>query len=414
MFHQRKNLFIAGAALLIWLACLFLNNQKQMSAVWTAPYLSGAANYEWGKGFRVHFPEMRQFKELPDSQKETYHFQPQQHLEVYENNSVGYLYLVQIAKVIFFWQGDLQAIESLQILFHILLSIVILFLIRDGLSFGLFLCLYALNPLIIYFVTFPYYYFWQVVPGVVVIAYLYNRKLTFRYWLIPIAVLLALAYLVRPTVLFVTVFVCILFLVREKWYYSLPSLLVLVLFIRLLNTPGYDNPWFTMYIGIGGYPNAYVPKLSDNSAYELYQQRTGQVLDASLDGNFYTKEVADRSAQVLKDEYWKIAREHPFLLFRNAVLNFFESFSAGYFVDLPQWASYVSALLGLVFCLWLTIQKQYLWMVAIALSALSFTPYYPPIQAYMYGSFIVLVGAFIVVLQPLFTKVPSLQKVAFQ
>jgi hypothetical protein len=68
--------------------------------------------------------------------------------------------------------------------------------------------------------------------------------------------------------------------------------------------------------------------------------------------------------------------------------------------------SYFSAAVGFVFCLLLLLKRQFLWILAIAASSATFTPYYPPIQVYMYGSFILIVCAFISLLKqyPIFEE----------
>ncbi len=166
----------------------------------------------------------------------------------------------------------------------------------------------------------------------------------------------------------------------------------------LLINKKYDNKtiWHTIYAGIGAYPNSHnLPKLSDNTAYALYTEKTGQILDLRPGGNFYDKKVFSNYAKVLRTEYMHILQTDPFILIRNAILNFFQTFSLGYFVDYPLWVSYLSALAGFIFCMLLLIKKQYLWIIAIAASTLTFTPYYPPIQAYMFGNYVLIVGAFI-------------------
>ena len=83
-------------------------------------------------------------------------------------------------------------------------------------------------------------------------------------------------------------------------------------------------------------------------------------------------------------------KESPLLLMKNALVNILGSFSLGYANRMPDFVNYGLALSGLVI-LSLLFSLRECWMIlAIASTSICFAPYYPPIQAYMFGSFILL------------------------
>jgi hypothetical protein len=92
-----------------------------------------------------------------------------------------------------------------------------------------------------------------------------------------------------------------------------------------------------------------------------------------------------------KEAYWNFFKANPFLVFRNAVLNFLQSFSIGY-INAGGWLlNLLSAGLGLIFLVVLFIYKKYIPALLIAFSGIGFTPYYPPIPVYMFGGYILIV-----------------------
>ncbi|MDJ1497467.1 hypothetical protein QNI19_31300 [Cytophagaceae bacterium DM2B3-1] len=387
----KKNIFIIVVLFFTCLACYFFNNPVQMSPIWTAPFFSAATNFEMGKGFRISESDCWHFKYMPASDREYYHFQESDSLSNYNHNPIGYVYFIIVAKKIFFWQSDIQAVESLQILIHILISLVLLWSARSWAEMWLYTLLYAVNPLIIYFVTFPFYYALQAIPTIFAVGYLINKKLKYQYGSFFIAVIMAFVFLSRPTTLFVCLFVLLFFFLKEKRVYSISAVLLFIATILVFNTSTKKNPWHTFYIGIGGYPNPYMSGLTDNNGYLLYQTKTGKTLNMGFGGSYYNDTVATQYQEISRSEFIRIAKESPFMLIKNAALNFFESFSGGYFIDLPLWVNYVSAIVGLLLLGWMLYRKYYWWAVLIAVCSLSFSPYFPPIQAYMFGSYVAIV-----------------------
>ncbi len=398
-----SRLVVAG--LLVVIGCVLLNNPKQMSPVWTAPFLSAAANWEPGNGFQINEKEALYFKSLSATERENYQFTHTQPLAYYNHNPIGYVYFIWIAKHIFFGLGDLQAIEWLQISIHVILSLLIVSLARGWIEYTLYLLLYALNPLVIYFVTFPFYYCLQAIPSVLLLCYLHPCARPFRYGLVPLAVCLALVVLTRPTVLLVVVLFFIYVFRQEKRRYAWLSLGIFLFCLGSLYVPSRKNFWHTAYIGIGGYPNSYMKGLTDENGYAIFEKNTGITFEFSPGGNYYQDSIADSYAAITRAEYLKILKEKPLLVSKNVILNIFESFSAGYFVDYPLWVTYLSAAIGLLVCVWLLYQKAYLWVGAIMCSSITFTAYFPPIQSYMFGSYALLVGAMVQSILPYVSRV---------
>ena len=166
-------------------------------------------------------------------------------------------------------------------------------------------------------------------------------------------------------------------------------------------------PWHTMYVGIGAYKNPYNIQLADEEGYKFFYNQTGKKMNST---NINDPQLIDEYYQILKKEYFRILSENPKLAIKNALLNIFQSYSIGYKVGNERIA-YASAFLGLLMIVLLLYSKQYVLFLAIGLLSGSFTPYYPPIAAYMYGSYILLVVAFIHIIEYLLAYKHKFKKV---
>jgi hypothetical protein len=165
-----------------------------------------------------------------------------------------------------------------------------------------------------------------------------------------------------------------------------------------------------MYIGVGGYENSHGVFLSDLAGYKLFKEKTETVLNTiAISGNFYDAETRANYFGVVKEGYLTILKESPLLLFSNAIKNTLAGYSFGYFVGSPllQWLAIIS---GGSFGLILLALRQYFWFLAIGLSLITLTSFYPPIPAYMYGSYLIIVVAFLRMLKQLHCK---MQKAGF-
>lgn len=376
-----------------------------MSPVFLVPYFSGAVNYQLPKEWLHIEQEVINYKNLRDNEKTRYNFinDPAQ-ATLYNYNYVGLVYIIMAANFFLPWLGDVLALEYLQIFVHILITLIIYSILSNRIHKIAFLLLYSFNPFIIYFVTFPFYYFWQVLATVFLFPYLISKDFRYKNWIFVITPIFSLTFLTRPPILAcIVLFFIIYFVIENKW----KSICCLILFILLSTTfsakkvGNSQTYWHTIFVGLGAYPGSPIHSLSDNEGISFFQNKTGKLISTSIPGgNFYT-DMAIRNSYIetLQNEYLGILDTKPFLLVRNAAINFFQSFSLGYFVDYPLWVSYISAGIGFIFCLLLLYNKQFLWIIAIAASTITFTPYYPPIPAYMYGSYILIIGACISLLQ---------------
>ena len=156
-------------------------------------------------------------------------------------------------------------------------------------------------------------------------------------------------------------------------------------------SPSQKNFWHTAYVGVGAYPNAHVEGLSDDNGYALYRQRTGEPLNASLGGNYYDEKVMARYRDVSRSEFLGIARDDPGVLVRNAALNTLQGFTIGYLAGQRYVVHVAMALAGLLFAGLLLYTGQYVLTGLVLATIATFVPYYPPIPAYMYGAYLLLV-----------------------
>jgi hypothetical protein len=261
----------------------------------------------------------------------------------------------------------------------------------------LFLVGYGLNPLVIYFVTFPYLYFWQVLPSVAVGFVLMRTKPLSLWQATFLASLCGTALVTRPTVIFcVLLFFGLLLLNRVRTIVALAAVLsfgAVVLFFWQPST--HKTVWHTAYIGVGAYPNPYMKGLTDNNAFDLFEEKTGQKLYVYPGGNYFDSITFAKNVAILRKAYFDVVKHSPSLVLRNATLNFFQSFSIGYLVDYSLALNYGTAFMGFAIFCTLLFYKQFLWVIAIVFSSLSFSPYFPPIPAYMFGSYLLIALALI-------------------
>jgi hypothetical protein len=403
--NRRGLFFYVLVVIVIVLSALVFENHKQMSPVFTAPFFSGAANFDYEKGWRFSEQEYWSFESLSNGEKENFRFKPmpEASLMPYRHYNSGYLYIIMVAKKLFFWLADIKAIKYFQVLSHILLSLMLCSRINNRLGQLAFVALYAVNPLVIYFVTFPFLYFWQVLPSAIFALLLLSGFQIKPYQAGLFGLFTAVAFCTRPTVVLVVALIGVFLFLKVNVRAGLIYLVTfagvtLILFEKAEN----KSLWHTVYIGVGAYPNPYMQGLTDNNGYALYRRHIGESLSVSIGGNFYTKEVFERYNHLLLDKYMQIVRQDLLLIIKNAFINFLQSFSVGYFVNAPVWVNYLSAGVGAIFLALLCIRKQFLWIMAIALNSLAFTPYFPPIQAYMFGGYILLVCAFVAQFQSFF------------
>lgn len=400
---RKENLFLLLSALLMAVA-LYVSfyqwREQRMSTNWMAPFLSAAQYLDPSqRAFLMDVDDIEKFKSLDDTALEdTYLFSSAGTPQPYTYYPIGYAYLIKAATLLFPFVGHQVAIILFQSLFHVLLCLGLLS--HRALSFRvrmLFLVLYALNPIVLRVVTLNFYYFWQVIPSFGLLYLLLNIKSKLGWALTLLS--LPLALLARSTTIFISAgFLGYLFWIRSR-VGAIIYTLFLVGIVSWLYVPNDKNPWHTLYAGVGGYTNPDKIALSDESSYALYQKHTGVPLNPSIGGNFYDPAVQETYTAITQQEYLAVLKEHPVLLAKNAVAYFFAAFSVGYVNKAPDWLNYLIAVSGFIFFVLLGYHKKYLLLAAMILGIGGFVLYYPPIPAYMYGNYVLLVWGLIEIIE---------------
>jgi hypothetical protein len=400
----KKYKGLISAGLLVWtlLVLFFLLPGRGMSPVWSVPYFSGAANFDISKGWRFLPDEVDSLKAAKGFSIYSYKFKkgPENHLQDYSLNVPGYLYWVFFAHRLFPFFNEIFSVVVLQILIHIGMSFVVLRYLTSALAKTGFLFLYSLNPLIIYIVLMPFYYFYQSIASFIALYFYLNRdKSAVRNSLLMI--LSVLVYFTRKTVILTDVFIVGIFLYQKRYFYAFLQAVLIVLIPFLLRYTGLDmqknyGPWHTAFVGVGAYPNPYpeLKELSDNSGIFLFRKEKNPSFTWEITGEYMKNlDLQVEYSEFTKSKYLDIVRKNPLLLIRNATLNFFQGYSLGHVSNKSVYINILISVSGLVFFLILLRRKAYFYMLAIGLSHLSFSPYFPPIPAYAFGTYLFLVFA---------------------
>jgi hypothetical protein len=364
------------------------------------PYLSGAANISWEAGWRVEKASLAHYAALaPEGQRQyrAPRVAESELMPIHHYNAVGFLYVVMTARTLFPWLGDLQAIVLLQCLAHLASCWLIIQYLPTGLQRSLFVVFYAANPKVIYYVTFPFYYFWQALVPVSLIYCL------LRGWKVPAwqALLMVLAACssvwIRPASLFLAVGFVGFLAWKSRWVLGGALLLVFAAGVAAMFGKAAGSPAHTMFVGLGAYGKPEGLYLKDDSGIEYYERQTGEKVVLSVasgfGGNWYEPEFHERYNRVLLQGVRDFAGRHPGLLVRNAILNFLQGFSVGFRGDVPAFVPYDVAGTGLLFLVLMVVTRQWVLLAANALALGSFVPYFPPIQPYMFGSYLLLAVA---------------------
>jgi len=344
--------------------------------------------------FQIDEAKVIDFKELNPREQYHYQFKKSDNLSSYTHNPIGYSYIIRIAATMFPFLGNSESLILFQVLMHLFISLLILYQFRTTNRFILiFSIFYVCNPFILYFVVLNYYYFWQCIPGFMLIYIILSQPK--RQWIVIMCTtILLFATLARPTILFLSLFTLILLYRKYSVTFATLTIAISTLFFILINKPTEKIIWHTVYVGIGAYPNSNVSYLSDNFGYQLYRDSTGTELNASLGGNYYDDSVIKRYSEITKNTAIGILKKDPALFIRNALSNTFQCFSIGYVKTNSPILNIISAILGLLYCILLWKSKQNFIIVSILLYAFMFFVYYPPIPAYLFGAYILLVFSF--------------------
>lgn len=406
---MRKTKFdlvlIALTTILVVVIGILMGVPRMMSPVWAVPYLSGAMNSGWDGEWRFAPDEVDRFKALNKKERLAYKFKryPREETTPYGYNRKGFVYVVKVADLLFGAMGTINATKCFHLAVHLILCIAIVLSLRDKVSKLAFTVLYTLNPVVLVYVVFPFYYFWQSVPSAIAVLLVLHPQ-SKKWVFAPAAFVVSLVFLIRPTILFLFVATACYWCIKRSWSWGLAGVAIFVATIAIVSAtstgprPGPAH-WHTIFVGLGAYPDGILPDLSDDEGYKRYERVTGEKINASIDGNFYSDALRKKYYATLKDEYKTEALSNPIVVLKNATLNVLQSFSFGYLNDGPVIVAYLSALIGLVFLSILIWKKKYICVVLIFTAGATFTPYYPPIPGYMFGSYVLLVVAAVLLLE---------------
>lgn len=365
-----------------------------MSPNWTAPYYSAAANLKFNSDFFVCEDDIIDFKNLDNRGLEhKYIFKKcDTDLVFYNHNPIGFAYILKLSYILFPFTGSQN---SLILLNFCVFLLICFFIFRnssiDNVFKYIFFFFFAINPLILKFVIFNFYYFWQIVPVFLILLYLLNIKIP--YWLFFSFMLLSgLVFSFRPTLILITLALFYFIFIKENKFNLTLSLLLFLLPLLLVIKPNKKNFFHTAYVGLGAYENPWDINLSDNDGYDLYFDKTGDVLNASFGGNYFDDIVITHYSQITKDAYLDHFFENPLLIFRNALLNTIQGFSLGYYNHF--FVIITSLTLGLSHIILLLYYRQWKIIILILATIGTIVPYYPPIPAYIFGNYLILTFSF--------------------
>lgn len=380
---------LLAAFAMIACALLFWNQRSQASS-WIYPYFSGAANLGLDLAWRVDMSGFADFAGMTYSQQMEHRFERAElsNLAAYSVLDKGYVYVIWAAQNLLFWLPQIKAVIWFQILFHVASSLWVMSRLGSRRQQVIFMLAYAVNPIVLHFVTFAYHYYWQVIPSLAWFCYEARGNARKVRWLYLLALVLAAAFLIRQS----TVIVSLVILSHAAWRYrkvaGWGAVACFLLFAAVAKNP--SQPWHTAYVGIGAYPNGAGIELDDESGYKMFKARTGiQINTAPPSGNYYDEKVRGQYYGVLKEQLASYAREHPLQMIRNATLNTLQSFSVGYPVGHLALA-YASAFIGLIALVGLAICRMYVTITLIFAGVAGFVAYYPPIPAYIFGNYLLL------------------------
>jgi hypothetical protein len=366
---------------------------------WIIPYFSGAENTEWFGSWSYSTEEESDFLSATNKEKVFWNFKkfskdqlPE--LFSYEYNDIGYLYAVKISRFVFPFLPGVLSVMILQILLHAVLCIFILFSInRLGWPYifkYVFILFYAINPLILYYVTSPFYFSWQVLPSVLWLVFLVYPKYRSCYrFLAAIIIIGVFSFLLRPTTA-VPNFILFMLVVMSKHRKLLfPAIIGLI--CCLLAAFSYVSsklPWHPMYVGLGAYGGFEVSSISDNESYELFYEKTGEIIQTNIPGfSWNDKDFRAGFYRVIKNEYLNLAAQKPHLILRNALFNMIQSLGLGHRPGNNP-INLLSGMLGILVITIVLLSKQYYLLIALISTSMGYALYFPPIPAYNFGMYI--------------------------
>jgi hypothetical protein len=396
-FANRKNITnsakIIVLGIVIAISAFVFKSEQNMALSCAFPYYSGAANFKELFDWRFSPDEYEKIAHMSNKDHWAYHYGANNvTIKSTAVNNYGYVLALFAARNIFPWLGDLQAVAVFQTLVHICFSLLIYFaFLQNRFQRGMFFLLYAINPVVLSFVTLPFYYFWAFIPSIALAAvWLQPDKI--QRWIPFLSISIFFSFLIRPTTLFLILFVFVVAFWRNRQKSSqrmvVMSFVVFVSISFWFSQQGvwYGSPFHTAFVGIGNYSNPYGLHGGDSDGYEYYRQKTGEPFSYNpvAENGVNNPKVMARYQSVLKKRYFEIMKESPLLLVRNAVLNTVQAFGVGINVS-REWTRPITAGIGLMVIALFLYTKQWVWGLGVLSYAVAFTLYYPPIVTYLLG-----------------------------
>jgi hypothetical protein len=403
MKNKTKGLFALFVFAAVFITGKFLDKGQMMIPEFTAPYFSGAALYHHGSEWQFNLNEvdsLHALNKISDPAEKTrkinaYRFSKHKlATRTYSINQPGYLHLINLAKFLFPFTGDIGSVKILQVTVHVLISFAVLLLLKKLNLQIPFLLLYVFNPLIIYYALYPFYYFWTIIPSAFfVILYLYNKKIPLRVILF-LSIVLAFFYHVRSSILFISLFVLLFSTWHQSWLKKFSVLTVYLLAIWFIQSShSGKHPGHIMYTSLGAYPNKYVQGFNDRVSWKAYEEFKGIDYNYSTVPGMYDAEVFFGESEWCLRQFKEIAIREPLMILRNSTLNLFQAFSAGHIRE-NLYFNYLSSIFGFIFFIAIIVRKKFLLLTAILTSVITYVLYLPPLPVYLYGSYLILILAF--------------------
>ncbi len=401
--HPTLKSFIIYLALALCIAAcaILFSNNKLQSASWSYPYFSGASNLGLDLKWQMSKSDYENFVNLSTEQQFNYRFKKSDLTDLVPVPilDIGYLYVVWVAQTLLFWLPPIKATVWFQILFHVFTCLWIIKNLGSKRDKFIFIIIYAINPLILRYATFAFYYYWQVLPALVWFWMSQQNKIkgisTLDYCVI--FCVLAAAFFIRQSTALVSLFILFYAAWQQQKLRNWLAAGLFVAFLVFAKNP--SQPWHTAYVGYGAYPNSLNIELPDHFGYIAYKSETGVDIDTSpITGNYFNTKINQDYSRVLKEKIIEIVKNNPIEIMKNAALNTLQGFSLGYFVGHLK-ISYASSAIGSVWMIFLFLKRQYATLGFLFFGIVGFSLYFPPIPAYMFGNYLTLCLSFINVIQ---------------
>jgi hypothetical protein len=399
IFHFVKKFqmtTIISLSFLVMLLYIIVPINKEMHPLWSVPYFSGTINSDSFKDWKIAIDEIDLYKELTWNEKLNYKFKkfPKNQLKDYKGNGyIGYLYVVKIIHFIAPNIPLIKAVKITQVLLGLLIIFTVMFLLSCNYDRILFLLFYGLNPVVLIFTKMPIYYFWQVIPVFIFILFLLKNGKIRLFWCLLIGVVLGFSLLIRITSLGI-ILSLILFLLYKNRITSIIILsATMIITYTSLSPPEIKSAsnFHAPFIGIGAYPNHLdINQLSDVEGVNYYRKVKDSSFSLSYESGFFDSEVKKDYLNTLKIAYLDYVNKYPLEIFRNAVINTIQGYSFGHFPNKGILLNIISFLVGLAIISLLLYFKEYILFISIGLSVGTISLFFPPIQSYMFGSYILI------------------------